>query len=218
MSESVVESLVLKYMLARGDAPGRVVADQVKLPFVLVDELLRRMKYEQLMVYRDSAPMGDYVYQLTDVGRERARKLAEHCTYFGAAPVALEDYLHSVTAQSLSAQNPTPADLRRAFQDLLVNERMLDRLGPAINSGRGLFLYGAAGNGKTSIAERMTRAFGDHIWIPRALFIDGEIIRVFDPIIHKRSLRRRTRASSNSRNPTNGGSSSSARRSWWAAN
>ena len=117
VSESVVESLVLKFMLARGDAPGRVVADQVKLPFVLVGELLRRMKYEQLMVYRDSAPMGDYVYQLTDLGRERARKLAEHCTYFGAAPIALEDYLHSVTAQSLSAQNPTPADLRRAFQD-----------------------------------------------------------------------------------------------------
>lgn len=192
VSESLVESLILKYMLARGDAPGRVVAEQVKLPFVLIGELLRRMKYEQILVYRDSAPMGDYVYQLTDQGRERARKLADHCTYFGAAPVSLDAYLHSVTAQSLSAQNPTPADLRRAFQDLLVNERMLDRLGPAINSGRGLFLYGAAGNGKTSIAERMTRAFGDHIWIPRALIIDGEIVRIFDPIIHEEVVAEQT--------------------------
>ena len=62
---------------------------------------------------------------------------------------------------------------------------MLDRLGPAINSGRGLFLYGAPGNGKTSIAERVTRAFGQEIWIPRAIGVDGEIIRLFDPASHE---------------------------------
>ena len=62
---------------------------------------------------------------------------------------------------------------------------MLDRLGPAVNSGRGLFLFGAAGNGKTSIAERVTRAFGQEIWIPRAIGIDGEIMRVFDPVNHE---------------------------------
>ena len=76
-------------------------------------------------------------------------------------------------------------DLQRAFSDLLVNQKMLRRLGPAVNSGRGLFLFGAPGNGKTSIAERITKAFGDTVWIPRAVGIDGEIMRVFDPALHE---------------------------------
>ena len=185
LTDSEVEALVLKFLLARGDAVGRDVADQVKLPFVLIDELLRSMKNDQLVVHKGSAPMNDYQYQLTDVGRERARRYSAHCTYFGAAPVALSDYLASVEAQSLTRQHPTPEHLHRAFEDLLMNKRMLDRLGPAINSGRGLFLYGAPGNGKTSIAERVTACFGRSIWIPRAIGIDGEIIRLYDPVNHE---------------------------------
>ena len=88
-------------------------------------------------------------------------------------------------AQLLTTQHPTTEDLKRAFEDLVINARTLNRLGPAINSGRGLFLFGAAGNGKTSIAERVTKAFGEYIWIPRALGIDGEIIRLFDPSNHE---------------------------------
>ena len=185
LTESEVEELALKFLLSRGDASGRDIADQVKLPFVLLDELLRALKFEQLVFHRGSAPMNDYQFGLTDKGRERARRLAEHCTYFGAAPVALADYIASVTAQSLTQQHPTAGDLKRAFADLLINPRMLGRLGPAINSGRGLFLYGGAGNGKTSIAERVTKAFGEFIWIPRAIGIDGEIIRLYDPSNHE---------------------------------
>ena len=118
---------------------------------------------------------------LTDKGRERARRHTQISTYFGAAPVSLSDYIASVKAQSLETQHPTFHDLKAAFSDLLINDRMLTRLGPAINSGRGMFLYGPAGNGKTSIAERITQAFGEYIWIPRAIGIDGEIIRLFDP-------------------------------------
>jgi hypothetical protein len=184
LTESEVEELSLKFLLSRGDASGREIADQVKLPFVLLDELLRQMKFDQLVFHRGSAPMNDYQFGLTDKGRERARRLIEHCTYFGAAPVALNDYIASVKAQSLTTQHPTADDLKRAFDDLLINQRMLTRLGPAINSGRGLFLYGGAGNGKTSIAERVTRAFGQHIWIPRAIGVDGEIIRLYDPSNH----------------------------------
>jgi hypothetical protein len=185
LNESQVEALALKFLLAVGMATGREVAAQLKLAFRMVDHELARMKSEQLVVYYSSAPMNDYVYQLTELGRERARRYSEVCTYYGAAPVALNDYIRSVAEQSLTRLHPTRDDLRRAFSDLLINQRMFDRLGPAINSGRGLFLYGAPGNGKTSIAERVTQCFGSLIWIPRAIGIDGEIIRLFDPMNHE---------------------------------
>lgn len=184
LTDSSVEALVLKFLLARGDVTGREVADQVKLPFVHIDRLLRQMKTDQLVVHRSSAPMNDYQYQMSDLGRERARRLAQHCTYFGAAPVSLAEYVASVKAQSLTTQHPTADDLRRAFAGLILNPAMIDRLGPAVNSGRGMFLYGAPGNGKTSIAERVTAAFGKYIWIPRAIGVDGEIVRLFDPVNH----------------------------------
>ena len=129
--------------------------------------------------------MNDYVYQLTELGRERAKKFAEHCTYFGSAPVPLAAYIESVKRQTLTDQHPTEEDLHRAFEDLLIDKKMLLRLGPAINSGRGMFLFGAPGNGKTSIAERITKAFGQTIWIPRAIGVDGEIMRLFDPGMHE---------------------------------
>lgn len=185
LTESEVEALVLKYLLARGDATGRDIAEQVKLPFVLIDELLRRLKSDQLVVHKAAAPMNDFQYQMSDLGRERARRYSAHCTYFGSAPVSLRDYIVSVAAQSLAGQHPEAEDLKRAFHDLLLSDKMLHRLGPAMNSGRGLFLYGSPGNGKSSIAERITRAFGQYIWIPRAIGIDGEIIRLFDPVNHE---------------------------------
>jgi len=185
LTESEVESLILKYLLARGDATGRIIAEHLHLPFILISELLRQLKYDQLVAHKGASTMNDYVYQMTDVGRERARRYAEHCTYFGAAPVALAEYIASVKAQSIEQQHPTAEDLKRAFEDLLIAPAMLSRLGPAINSGRGLFLYGAAGNGKTSIAERITGAFGQTIWIPRAIGVDGEIMRLFDPSNHE---------------------------------
>jgi len=185
LSDTEVEALIVKYLLSRGDASGRDLADQVKLPFVLVDALLREAKNQQLLIHRGAAPMNDYQYQLTDLGRERARRYADHCTYYGSAPVSLNDYIESVHAQSLAKQHPTVVDLGRAFEDLVLNRRILDRLGPAINSGRGLFLFGPPGNGKTSIAERVTEAFGQEVWVPRALGIDGEIVRVYDPVNHE---------------------------------
>ncbi|MBI2827289.1 MAG: AAA family ATPase [Planctomycetia bacterium] len=184
VTEAEVEELCMKYLLACGCATGVEVADQAKLPFKLIEGLLRQLKADQLLYYRGTATMGDYQYQLTDMGRERARRYADHCTYFGSAPVSLSDYIDSVTLQSLTNQHPSSEDLHNAFSDLLLDKRMLNRLGPAINSGRGLFLYGAPGNGKTSIAERVTGAFGPYIWIPRAIGVDGEIIRLYDPSNH----------------------------------
>ncbi len=185
LNEAEAENIALKYFLSIGSATGRDVAEQMKLPFKLVDEMLFQLKTDQLLVYRGSALAGDYQYQLTDTGREKSKRLVDHCTYFGAAPVHLKDYIESVGRQSLTKRHPSAEDLAAAFADLKISETMLRRLGPAINSGRGLFLFGAPGNGKTSIAERITRAFGDTVWIPRAISIDGEIIRLFDPSNHE---------------------------------
>ncbi|MCH8047084.1 MAG: AAA family ATPase, partial [Planctomycetes bacterium] len=184
LTESEVKALILKYLLAIGDASGRQVAGQIALPFTLVDELLRQLKDERLVAHRGAATMNDYEFELTDYGRERARRHTQHCTYFGAAPVSLKDYIASVEAQTIANQHPRPDDLRRAFSDLLINDKMLARLGPAINSGRGLFLFGPPGNGKTSIAERITFTFGKYVWIPRVLGVDVEIIRLYDPMSH----------------------------------
>jgi hypothetical protein len=184
VSESQLEHLALKCLAACGEMSGRALSEQHAIPFRLLAPVLQEMKLGQLVAFRGSAPMNDFIYQLTDLGRERAKKLSELCSYFGAAPVPLNAYCSSVAEQSLTKQHPTQADLERAFTDLLINKNMLKRLGPAVNSGRGLFLFGAPGNGKTSIAERVTAAFGDCIWIPRAVTVDGEIMRVFDPGLH----------------------------------
>jgi hypothetical protein len=185
LTDGEVEALILKTLNGRAEATGRYLSDHLRLPFRMIDPLMHAMKHDRLVAHKGTAPMNDYVYQLTELGRERAKKFAEHCTYFGAAPVPLDVYIESVKHQTLADQHPTEEDLHRAFEDLLIDKSMLIRLGPAINSGRGLFLYGAPGNGKTSIAERITKAFGQFIWIPRSIGIDGEIMRLFDPGMHE---------------------------------
>lgn len=184
LTETLLEELILRYLLARGEASGRHISDQIKLPFRLLDPILSRLKQEQLTTYRGATSINDYIHLITDAGRERARAYNHKTTYYGAAPVSLKEYIESVKHQSIEDQRPTEVDLRRAFSDLLVDNKLLERLGPAVNSGRGMFLFGYPGNGKTSIAERITSAFGKYIWIPRALLIDGEIIRLFDPMLH----------------------------------
>jgi predicted ATPase with chaperone activity len=184
LTSEEIEKLVMKFLLQRGSATGREICSQVRLPFSILDPLLKEWKNERMVAFKGAAEMGDYIFTITDFGRERARRYNEECTYFGAAPVSLRDYLEAMEAQSIARQEADEADLRRAFSDLLISEKMLEKLGPAINSGRGMFLFGEAGNGKTSIAERITACFGSTVWIPRALGIDGDIIRLFDPGVH----------------------------------
>lgn len=180
-----VERLALKFLLSKGTASGRQISSQLRLPFHLIDPILKQLKQEQIVSFRGTAEMGDYDFTISDAGRERARRYSQECTYFGAAPVSLKDYLVAMESQSVAHQEVTEEDLQRAFSDLIINPKMLATLGPAINSGRGMFLFGEPGNGKTSIAERITKCFGTTIWIPRALGIDGDIIRVFDPGVHE---------------------------------
>ncbi|MCA9194350.1 MAG: AAA family ATPase [Planctomycetales bacterium] len=185
VNESALEEIIMRFLLARGEATGRVIADQVKLPFLMIEPILNRLKYEQLTAYRGSNSVGDYTHVLSEQGRERAKQYLQRTTYYGSAPVRMEEYCEAVKYQSVEGQYPRREELLNAFKDLLIDRKMLDKLGPAVNSGRGMFLYGYPGNGKTSIAERITIAFGKYIWIPRAVQVDGEIMRVFDPLLHQ---------------------------------
>lgn len=180
-----IERLVLKYLMMQGSASGRQISAQVRLPYKIVEPLLKQWKNDQFIGYKGAAEVGDYIFVITEIGRERARRYSQECTYFGAAPVSVRDYLYAMERQSIAKQHATEKDLKAAFSDLLIPEELMDRLGPAVNSGRGMFLFGEPGNGKTSIAERITRSFGSTIWIPRALGIDGDIIRLFDPGVHE---------------------------------
>jgi predicted ATPase with chaperone activity len=185
LNHAQIESLVLKFLLNIGVASGRRIAAELGLPFGPFPEYLRQLKNSQIVGYTNSTTANDYMYSLTDVGRARASVYLEECNYVGTAPVPFEDYIAAISAQTITAENPKEEDLRRAFSDLLITEDMFAVLGPAINSGRGMFLYGAPGNGKTSIAERITRCFGTTVWIPRVISVEGQIIKVFDLANHE---------------------------------
>ena len=180
-----VESLVLKFLVNIGVASGRRVAEELGLPFGPFPEFLRSLKNQQILAYTNATTANDYLYSLTDSGRARARLYNEECSYVGTAPVPFDDYVKSVAAQTITSEQPKREDLRRAFSDLLISEEMFDVLGPAINSGRGMFLYGYPGNGKTSIAERITRCFGSTVWVPRVIDVLGHILKLYDPANHE---------------------------------
>ena len=188
INESLLEAIVYRYLLNCGEAEGRKIADQVKLPFRMIEPLVTRLKMEQHVAYKSATATNDYVYVLTETGRAIARNHQSDCTYYGACPVTLYDYISSVKRQTIEGQYPKKKDLLKAFQDLLINPKMLNKLGPAVASGRGMFLFGFPGNGKTSIAERVTGAFGKYVWIPSAIEIDGDVLRVYDPMNHELAM------------------------------
>lgn len=185
LSFAEVESLILKYLLNCGTAAGRHIAEQIRLGFRVVSPILNDLKTQLLVCYRDAAPMGDYHYELTESGLMRARQRNERNTFFGSAPVRLSDYTVSVEAQSIERCKPRLADLKRAFQDLQLPPAVISQIGQAVNGGRAMFLYGAPGNGKTCIAERVIRAVSEYVWIPRCITVTDEIIRLYDPATHE---------------------------------
>ena len=185
VNESLLEAVIYRFLLNVGEAEGREIADQVKLPFTMIESLLARLKMEQHVAYKSTTATHDYVHVLTETGRKLARSHMRDSTYYGACPVPLCDYIASVGYQTIDGQRPRKVDLQHAFRDLLISPGMLEKIGPAVASGRGMFLFGAPGNGKTSIAERVTDAFGKYVWIPRAIDVAGEVLRVYDPMCHR---------------------------------
>ena len=185
VAPELIESLVLKFLMNRGCAPGRDIGEQLGLPFRVMAEKLLEMKREQLVAHRCASGMNDFMYELTQEGHLRAKRASETTTYFGALPVSLEEYIRSVDAQSLQKQKPTPQDLMAALEDLTLPSKTMGQIGQAVRAARAMFLFGSPGNGKTSIAQRITAAFGDEIWLPKSISVDGEIVRVFDPVVHE---------------------------------
>ncbi len=181
----MIEKIIMRFLFQVGLETGRKIASQTKLPFRVIEPMLKQLRQDKYIDLAGTTSTGDSEFVITEAGRDRGRRYSEECTYFGAVPVSLEDYVASVSAQTIAGQIVTKDDLRRAFKGLIINEAMMNRLGPAINSGRGMFLFGEPGNGKTSIAERVTEAFGTTVWIPRAIAIESDIMRIFDPAVHE---------------------------------
>ena len=180
-----VEALILKLMLHQGSLTGRQIAQHIRLPFNVAFEVLRGLKAQLSVAYKASAPMGDFEHELTETGVQRAQRWMKRCTFYGAAPVPLQEYMQSVARQTVRNARPRLSAVINAFADLSLPEAVISQIGQAITAGRGMFLYGAPGNGKTSIAERVIRSIGDAIWIPRTITVGGEVIRLFDPANHQ---------------------------------
>jgi hypothetical protein len=173
--------------LYTGEATGVTLADRLRLPYSLLDPLAERARAERLIEVKGSVGSGTagYRYALTDLGRDRARQYLDANQYVGPAPVTLAAYVAQTKAASAARSFIDRARLRAGFSELVVEDAVLDQLGPAMNAARAVFLHGPAGNGKTVLGEGMGRALGGDVYVPHAIDIDGETITVFDPVNHE---------------------------------
>jgi hypothetical protein len=169
------------------------LVERLKLPATMVTQLvdyLRKEKYVEVRGPDALRPVANALslshrYALSDGGKRRAAQLLEYDAYVGPAPVSLEDYWHQVKQQSIQLTRVTPPRLLEAFRNLVISPDLLALLGPAAVSGKPLFLYGPPGNGKTTIAQRLGGMWDDAILVPYAMYVEGNVIRVFDEVTHQ---------------------------------
>jgi len=185
-----LQDLALKILYFQGYLTGFTMAEQMALPFAnVVDQILEALKREKFIEVKTSQiglGEGAYQYAITSAGIARAREALERSQYAGAAPVPLDVYNLSIRNQSRSRTNMNQRDVRKALSHLILADNTFHRIGPAINSGTSIFLYGPPGNGKTSIA----RSIGDMIlqesmYIPYAVYIDGQVVKIYDSVNHQ---------------------------------
>ena len=162
------------------------LSEQIKLTRAVVEELLNFAKKDALVEVRGPSEKNYNImrYALTNAGRERASEALRRCEYIGPIPIPLETYQTQVQKQTITNEVVSIEKLKKAMSHLVLSEDIIRRLGPAANSGRAILIYGAAGNGKTSIAEALVSAFEQPVYVPYAIEADGQIIKIYDPSVH----------------------------------
>jgi Cdc6-like AAA superfamily ATPase len=180
---ALISDLVLRYLWLHGTGTLGLLHDTLKLSFPVLEVLFHEFRQQQLLEVKGMIG-NDYSFTLTSAGRHLATARSEICQYVGPAPVSIQQYTEVVKGQNAKLHLSRDS-LRRAFHDLVMPDGLLDQLGPSLIGHQSLFLYGGTGSGKTSIAERILRIYQDTIIVPYAVEVDGHVIAVFDPIVHK---------------------------------
>lgn len=187
LGDAFVTSLILKTLHVRGALTGRDLANALHLPFAVLDELIghlqRRLFVEVKHTTSPSRP--GYVFALTGDGRAEALAELSASQYVGPAPVPLDQYAGWMIRQSVQDLRISLEAIRGSFSDLVVPDALIKALGPAINSGRSLFLYGESGNGKTRMAHALAELLGSEFYVPYAVEVDGRVVHVFDAVHHR---------------------------------
>ena len=186
--QAVLEDLALKTLYLAGSISIAQLAEKTRLSFEVAKELSFQLRTELLC---QVTGMNGHVPQIaiTSEGRSRGADLLAQNHYTGPAPVALESYIDQVRVQSVKKVEVHAQDIKRAFSHLVIDDGLLRQFGTALNSGSSVFLYGPPGTGKTTVAETLSRVIAeDEVWIPYAVEVDGDIITVYDPSIHKRVM------------------------------
>jgi predicted ATPase with chaperone activity len=180
--------LTLKTLLLTGEQIGYDLASRIGLPFPVLAPVFESLKVQRHCEISGGAMVGgpSYKFRITDAGRERAALFLEHNHYIGRAPVPLTQYRRYMDdLRACAPSRATRDNVRRAFSHLVVSDRVLDQLGPAINAGHSMFIYGPPGNGKTVISQSIRNLLEGDIAIPYAVEVEGSIIQFFDPVNHE---------------------------------
>jgi len=181
-----ITDLVMKHLLFLREFKVQDVIERVKLSLPIVNQVIDAIRREKLIEIKGSEGLSSSTvrYAITEEGKNRAITLLEISRYVGPAPVTLEAYRHMVEVQSVRNIHVGVANVQQAFSHLVVNDDTLKRLGPAISSGRAIFVYGPPGNGKTTIAETISKILPDDIYIPYAILVGDDVITMYDPVTH----------------------------------
>jgi hypothetical protein len=185
VAEGFLCDLALKHVAMLPEPTTTAVAENIHLPRTLTEDILQKLFREKLIEVKVQQTEGFTRYAMLDHGWERLARLLSISGYTGAAPVSLRDYTHMMRLQSIPSEPAAMETVRGCFHDLILPESLLQTLGCVINSRRSLFLTGLPGTGKTAVAERINNALPGGIWIPYAVEIDGQVIRVFDSHCHR---------------------------------
>lgn len=190
LSMTLLFDMVLRTIYHHGRITGGDIAADLKLSFGVLAPIFPAMRKQTLIDIvgqKGGAGEAGYEYEIKPPkGQAAVEDALAKTTYLGPAPVPFDDYVESVSAQTIRKLTVTRRTIERAFQDLILTPEVFNEIGPAINSASSIFLFGYPGNGKTSIAERITRLMSEEIYIPFAIEASGQIIKLFDPVVHTR--------------------------------